>query len=93
MMRTRLAEIGQEVGSLTADKNDAYGDATTAVTEIMEILYPHGVSRDQMGDALLMVRILDKVCRIARGDKRAFKESPYRDIAGYGVLGAEKDER
>jgi len=37
------------------------------------------------------VRTLDKVCRIAKGNKDAFGESPWRDIAGYGLLGAVRD--
>lgn len=40
---------------------------------------------------LCLVRILDKMFRIAT-DKDALGESPYRDIAGYGILGAVKDQ-
>lgn len=87
-----LEAIGHEVTGLTAEKNLAYGDATRVVAIMMAALYPDGIAPDRMTDALLITRILDKVCRIARGDKSAFNESPYRDIAGYGILGAEKDE-
>jgi len=37
-----------------------------------------------------MIRIIDKLFRIAT-QKEAFGESPYRDIAGYGLLGVMKD--
>jgi hypothetical protein len=35
---------------------------------------------------LLLVRIFDKLKRIATS-KQAFEEDPYKDIAGYGILG------
>jgi hypothetical protein len=40
----------------------------------------------------LLVRIFDKQMRIATRKDYA-GESPYRDIAGYGILGAAKDDR
>lgn len=92
-MKDRFKQIAKEIGEITAEKNEAYGDAATGVAEIMLILYPDGVLSGDYGDQLLLVRILDKVCRIARGDKGSFGESPYRDIAGYAILGVEKDER
>ena len=58
----------------------------------MKILYPNGISSDQLEDALAIVRILDKLFRIAT-DKDALGESPYRDIAGYGLLGAARSEK
>lgn len=35
---------------------------------------------------LAITRIVDKLFRIAT-DKDAFGESPFKDIAGYGILG------
>lgn len=79
--------IGRELGELVDSKQQAYGDAITAVEQLMKVLYPMGVTVEQYRDMLLMVRIMDKQCRIAKGDKTAFGESPFRDIAGYGLLG------
>lgn len=39
-----------------------------------------------------MVRIFDKMKRIVN-HKDAFSESPYADIAGYGILGEERHRR
>lgn len=83
--------IGVEVGQLVAKKNAAYGDSFAKSDRFLELLYPNGIHPDQFGDALALVRIFDKCMRIATR-KNAFGESPYRDIAGYGVLGAAKDE-
>lgn len=88
----RIRAVAENIGAMTAKKNAAYGDSVTTSAEILAILYPDGVSPEDYGDMLLIVRCLDKFSRIAN-DKHAFGESPWRDIAGYGVMGAEIDER
>jgi hypothetical protein len=84
--------IGTEIGKLVDEKNAAYGDSFAQTGKFLRILYPSGIQPDQYDDALAMVRIFDKQKRIATR-KNAFGESPYRDIAGYGILGAAKDEK
>ena len=78
--------LGLEVGKLVNEKQLAYGDSFGKSGAIMKILYPEGISVDKMDDALCVVRILDKLFRLATQPK-AFGESPYRDIAGYALLG------
>lgn len=86
-----LREIGREIGDLVARKNAAYGSSFDKSGQFLTLLYPAGLRPDQFDDALLLVRIFDKCMRIATR-KDAFSESPYRDLAGYGILGAAKDE-
>ena len=86
-MSVKYMKIGRLLGELVDSKQQAYGDAITAVERMMKVLYPNGVTVMQYRDMLLMVRIMDKQCRIAKGDKKAFGESPFGDIAGYGLLG------
>lgn len=84
-----------KVGRLVDQKNAAYGNSAAKTGAILRELYPDGLRPDQYDDALLVVRILDKLSRIAqRGvDGRDLGgESPYQDIAGYGLLGMVKDE-
>lgn len=88
----RLETIGKEIGELTARKNVAYGDSALTSAEALKLLWPNGLPTDSFADALLIVRIWDKMMRIAT-DKDALGESPYRDIGGYAILGAEKDEQ
>ncbi len=83
--------IAGEVGRLVTEKNEAYGDSFAKCGEFLELLYPRGILPDQFTDALALVRIFDKCMRIATRKDYA-GESPYRDIAGYGLLGAAKDE-
>jgi len=86
-----LAEIGKEVGELVEQKNAAYGSAFEKAGQILEVLYPNGITPDQYSDMLAMVRILDKMFRIAT-NKKAFNEEPWKDIAGYGILGIHKEQ-
>lgn len=88
--RKSFAQLGIEVGRLVEEKNEAYGDSFSKAGKIMQSLYPNGISLLQMEDALVVVRILDKLSRIANR-KDAFKENPYRDIAGYGLLGMRRE--
>ena len=83
--------IAQEIAELVQVKQQAYGDSFGKSGQIMKILYPDGIAKDRMDDALTVVRVIDKLFRIATR-KDAFGESPYRDIAGYGLLGVAKDE-
>jgi hypothetical protein len=78
--------LATEIGKLVAEKNAAYGSSFAKCGEFLRILYPDGIQPDQYHDALLIVRIFDKLMRIATA-KDALGESPYRDIAGYGLLG------
>ena len=85
-------EIARSIAATVAEKNVAYGDSFERSGEVMAILYPNGIPLAQMGDALAVVRVLDKLFRIA-SDRDAFGESPWRDIAGYALLAVEKRER
>jgi len=83
--------LGQEVGALVAEKDAAYGAAFAQTGDFLRLLYPNGIAPEAYGDALCLVRIWDKCKRIAT-QKTALGESPYRDIAGYGLLGLAKDQ-
>lgn len=88
-------ERGAELGKLVESKQKQYGDSAGKSGGIMRILYPQGIASHQMDDALLTVRVLDKLSRIAqRGEdgKDLGGESPWKDLAGYGLLGWAKDE-
>lgn len=84
-----FVEIGKEIGSLVEEKNKSYGDSFAKCGDFLKLLYPNGIFPDQYGDALGLVRIFDKCMRIAN-NKDAFGEEPWKDIVGYGILGAAK---
>lgn len=83
-------DIAQSLGKLVQAKQEAYGDSFSKSKEIINILYPDGIKPENYQDALTIIRIIDKLFRIAN-KKDAFGESPYRDIAGYALLGLAND--
>src|SRR5690625_1515778 len=82
-----LRTIAKEIGELVQEKNQAYGNSFGKSGDFLKLLYPDGIKPEQYQDMLLVARIFDKQMRIAN-KKDAFGESPYKDIAGYEILGA-----
>ena len=91
MHNNKFERIAAEIGSLTAEKNKAYGDSFTRACNVLEELYPNGVKPHEFRDMLAIVRVIDKLFRLATR-KDAFGESPWRDICGYALLGSAADE-
>ncbi|MBN9614227.1 MAG: hypothetical protein J0G35_01505 [Acidobacteriales bacterium] len=81
-----LQQLGTDLGKLVEEKNAAYGSSFVVAGDFLRLLFPGGIPANRYDDALVLVRIFDKQMRIAT-DKDAFGESPYQDIAGYGLLG------
>jgi len=79
-------KIGDKVGKLVQEKQEAYGDSFGRSGECLRQMFPYGINVDQYDDVLTIVRILDKLFRIAN-NPNAFDENPYQDIVGYGMLG------
>lgn len=85
------ARTGRELGQLVAEKQQAYGDSFGKSGEVLRLLYPDGIKPDQLDDALTVVRVVDKLFRIATR-KDAFGETPWRDIGGYALLSVVRDQ-
>lgn len=77
--------LAKKTGEVVADKNAAYGDSVRKTAIIMQTLYPNGILSSQIPAALVTVRILDKLSRIAN-DPSFGGEDPAQDITGYGLL-------
>ena len=80
-----IEAIASDVANLVNIKNKAYGDSFGKCGEILEILYPGGVKKDQYKDVLAISRVIDKLSRIATNND-PHGEDPWRDIAGYALL-------
>ena len=87
----KFEKIASNLATILSMKNDAYGNAFDKTTQILTLLYPHGIKVDQYKDIHVIVRMLDKLSRIAR-DNDPMGESPYMDIAGYAILSLARDE-
>jgi hypothetical protein len=88
---SHFEEIAAEIGKTVTTKNKVYGNSFGRTADFIKVLYPDGIRVDQYDDVLLMVRIFDKLVRIANGAKD--EENPYFDIAGYAVLGVDMKGR
>lgn len=87
----KYEKVGADLGALVDSKQLQYGDMISAMGPLLRILYPAGITPEQYDDLALVVRICDKLGRITRGNGEG-NESPYSDIAGYGLLGAGRHE-
>lgn len=88
---TNYRKLGVDVGNLVDEKQTAYGDSYGKSGRVLEVLYPDGVRVDQYPTFLAVTRVIDKLFRVAT-KKDAFGESPWKDIAGYALLGLAADE-
>ena len=87
-MKHTYEQLGRELGVLVERKQRAYGDSFGRSAAFLRLLYPHGILPAQYDDVLVSVRIFDKLARLATGNDPD-GESPYQDIAGYGLLGVQ----
>lgn len=95
MSRISYEDLGARVGRLVAEKQRQYGDSFTKAGQIFRVLYPEGVPPAAMDSALTVVRVVDKLNRIAAaaGGPDGGGESPWGDIAGYALLELMKAQR
>jgi hypothetical protein len=94
-------EIANEIGKFTDMKNDAYGSSVDATYEVMKVFLnkyknddnTYTIPESLLKHIFLQVRMIDKQNRIFNnpdGDK--MEESPYRDLAGYSLIGVRMTE-
>jgi len=91
MARGQYELLSAEIGRLTDEKSKQYGDSAQRAGRVMAILYPGGIPTAAFKTALLVIRICDKLCRIATQDLSGVDgggEDAWRDIAGYGLIGS-----
>lgn len=77
--------IGAGIGQLVSQKQAQYGDSFGVAPKILALLYPDGIKPDRYDSLLSVVRILDKLKRIAT-QHPSDTENPWGDIGGYSIL-------
>lgn len=85
MTEKRYAAIAAEIGELVESRAEQYGDSLGKCATIMRALYPDGISLEQMDYAGLVLRIVDKLCRVSNGHL----PDSFADVAGYALRGEE----
>lgn len=88
---TEYERVALEIAELVERKQREYGDSFGNSEKIFQVLYPDGVEPEQMKDFLTVVRVVDKLFRIARGNQG--EESAWKDILGYSLLSVVRDLR
>jgi hypothetical protein len=84
-------DTAKAIGNLVAEKQLQYGDSFGNAGKVLKVLYPNGISFDQMEDALVVVRIVDKLFRVANNNMG--EEDAFQDITGYGLLAVVRNKR
>lgn len=91
--RGKFEALEFDIGKLVDEKQAAYGDSFGRSGDVLRVLYPDGIQPDQYDGMLAVMRVVDKLFRVAtHGGSDPMKESPGRDIAGYGLLMAARHE-
>lgn len=98
----RYEALGAEIGAMVDVKQRAYGDSFRRSHHVMhELLIDYydpdrqvyEIPKPLMEHLLTIVRIMDKLFRVVTHPvKDRLGESPYRDIAGYALLAAAREE-
>ena len=88
-----LRECGLDITGTVLAKNLAYGDSVNNTDKIVGILYPNGIRPEQIRSFLLIIRMLDKINRLACGDPEAYGEDPWADLGGYAAIGMAQERR
>jgi hypothetical protein len=88
---TDYEQVASEIANLVIEKQLQYGNSFQLSYDVMKVLYPNGMNVDQMKDALVIIRILDKLFRIASGNLGS--EDAFSDIVGYGLLAVVRNKR
>jgi len=86
MRPAELEVIARDVASMVKEKNKEYGSAFQKVSHILSILFPNGIPTSKYHDVAILVRVLDKICRIASANDKNVKKDAWFDICGYGLL-------
>lgn len=84
-------KLGKQIGDIVADKNAKYGSAYRSSADFLKVLFPNGIPVDRYQEVLLMVRMFDKMQRLATGCG-GDTEDPWMDLAGYSMLGVESSQ-
>lgn len=100
--KNHYKELGEKLGALVDEKQEAYGDSFSKSLTILRVFLESYETTDDNGNIyynipesvlkhlLIQVRIIDKQFRIfTNPDGDLMGESPYVDIAGYGLLGSQ----
>lgn len=65
----QFQSIAVQIARIVKEKNLQYGNSFEHSGEILKQLYPNGIEKEQYHEMLTVVRIIDKLFRIATQDE------------------------
>lgn len=83
-MSKKFIRKALQIAKIVSEKNQQYGDAINDTQAFLELLFPRGIKCEQYKDIGTLVRIYDKLKRIANGNQG--NENAWDDIQGYALL-------
>ncbi|HNC56972.1 MAG TPA: hypothetical protein PLP33_16140 [Leptospiraceae bacterium] len=92
-MTKSFREIALKQAELLEKKNRAYGGSFNKTSEHLKLLFPDGIVDDQYQHVMFIIRVLDKLSRIANSSLLPPEEGcldAYFDINGYSFLAIKK---
>jgi hypothetical protein len=92
-MKKSFHEIAALQADLLEKKDRAYGSSFNKTADHLKILFPDGIVDDQYQHMMFIIRVLDKLARIANSSLLPPEEGcldAYLDINGYSILGIKK---
>ena len=92
MKKVDVRSVACDVVVVVEEKNREYGSAFQKVSEILAILFPNGIPTNKYHDVAILIRVLDKVCRIANANSKDVKKDAWLDICGYALLRLSEDD-
>lgn len=78
-------QTAASIAAMLETKQVQYGDSVGTAPAILALLYPDGVRVDQYADLLTVVRMLDKLKRVATANADD-PEDAWVDLCGYSLL-------
>lgn len=88
----KIENILQDAVKTFSEKRKQYGSTDQLASAMLKLAYPDGISPEKYNDALVFIKITEKLIRISSSDiKQESKSDAYGDIVGYGLLGLYKD--
>ena len=88
MKRLRGFEaMGKELGLKLDDKQRFYGDSFLKGAEFLQLLFGAKIEQKDYVHLGILIRMFDKMNRLASPNRNDDDEDPWDDLAGYAMLG------
>ena len=83
----------KDIEELLEKKNHSYGNSVARSADMMRALFPCGMGIQVYHRVHFMIRIFDKLCRLASPNiRREEAVDAWKDIVGYGMLALRQEE-